>query len=560
MRWKVLALVLGAAVIVGGCGGGDESGKGDGKGDQKAGAAKTDGGATTAPGSATNASVKRADSDIREPAVAGLWYPADRRELAKAVDSLLTATVAGVPGKVRGIIVPHAAYPFSGITAAVAFKQVMGQNIDTVYLLGASHTATYDGASIPPFKAFRTPLGDVPVSPKAAELAKAKPFVGAPFVEIKQRPAKPDDCSKLAPPAGQETPHTWEHSIECQLPFLQWTLKGFQLVPILYGRVDPDAVARALIDKIDDKSLIVVSTDLSHYHPIDEAKSLDAWSIKAVQEMDLPTMAKQQACALPAVMTLMQIAKDRGWKPYVLDYRTSGDVSDKAAKDRVVGYMAVVFTEGPAKEEPLAGPEKEFLLKLARMTAASVVQGKGLPKVDRASLTPNLLTPKGAFVTLKEDNKLRGCMGYTVALKPLYLTVMETAANAAVRDGRFKPVTPDELDKIVFEISVLTLPKSIYYNTPPDLLTALRPKVDGVVLEVPVVNQGRQTLAQSVYLPAVWEEIPDPEKFMNMLSQKAGLVPNAWRQPQARVLTFQADEFKEPKAGGPAPAATAPAK
>jgi hypothetical protein len=566
MRWNVLALVLGAALIVGGCGGGDEggksNGKGDQKGDQKAGAAKTEGGTTTAPGLAptTAPAVKRADSDtVREPAVAGLWYPADPRELVRAVDGLLTATVAGVPGKVRALIVPHAAYPFSGITAAVAFKQVMGQDINTVYIMGSSHTAMYDGASIPAFKVFRTPLGDVPVSPKAAELAKTKPFVGAPFVDTK-RPARLEDCSKLAPPAGQETPHTWEHSIEAQLPFLQWTLKNFQIVPILYGRVDPDAVALALAGKIDDKSLIVVSTDLSHYHPYDEAHALDAWCVKAIQDMDLDTMAKQEACARPAILTLMQIAKDRGWKPHVLDYRTSGDASAKADKDRVVGYMAVVFTEGgEEKDVPLTAPEKEFLLKLARVTVAAVVQGKGLPTVDRASLTPSLLTPKGAFVTIKEDDKLRGCVGYTMAVKPLYLTVMETAANAAVRDARFKPVTADELDKIVLEVSVLTLPKSIYYNSPPDLLAALRPKVDGVVLEVPVVSQGRQTLAQAVYLPSVWEEIPEPGKFMDQLSKKAGLVPDAWRQPQARVLTFQADDFKETKTPGPA-ATTKPAK
>lgn len=566
MRWNVLAVVLGLAVIVGGCGGGDESGKGDGKGDKKEAAAKAgDGtGAAVTPGAAgatagqpASAPVKRADSDVREPAVAGLWYPADPRELVRAVDGLLTATVAGVPGKVRGMIVPHAAYPFSGITAAVAFKQIMGQEINTVYVLASSHTAMYDGASIPPFKSFRTPLGDVLLSPKAAELAKTKPFVGAPFVDVK-RAGKLEDYSKLAPPAGQETPHTWEHSIEAQLPFLQWTLKSFQLVPILYGKVDPDAVARALIEKLDDKSLIVVSTDLSHYHPYDEARALDAWCLQSVRDMDLATMAKQEACARPGVLTLMQIAKDKGWKPYLLDYRTSGDVP-KADKDKVVGYMSVVFTEGgDEKEEALTAAEKEFLLKLARMTVTCVVQGKPLPKVDRPSLTPKLMTPKGAFVTLKEDDKLRGCVGYTVALKPLYLTVMETAANAALRDSRFKPVTADELDKLVFEISVLTLPRSIYYNAPTDLLKALRPKVDGVVLEVPVVAQGRQTLAQAVYLPSVWEEIPDPEKFMSMLSQKAGLQPDAWRAPQARVLTFQADDFKEAKAAG-AGATTKPA-
>ena len=148
MRCKALVLVLAAAVMVAGCGGGDDSsksGKG-GTGDQKAGAGKTGTPTTTAPAPAT-AAVKRADGDVREPAVAGAWYPANSRDLLATVDGYLASTAAGVSGKVRGLIVPHAGYQFSGLTAAVAYKQIMGQSFNTVIVMGPSHTAAYEGVS-----------------------------------------------------------------------------------------------------------------------------------------------------------------------------------------------------------------------------------------------------------------------------------------------------------------------------------------------------------------------------------------------------------------------------
>ncbi len=566
MNWKVWVSLV--ALALAGCGGGStdsstdsnaaETGEGtsvvnvkiDG-GDEQAGSAGEDvtaGTPTTAPGQIVPGGTPMAgqpvDGAYREAAVAGLWYPRDARKLATTVDALLTGTVAGVPGKVRAIIAPHAGYEFSGITAAVAYKQLMGQDTNTAIVLAPSHTATFAGASIPQVEGYRTPLGPMKLSPKAAELAGTMPFRPAPSVEAK-RPQWWSQSSKGAPPAGKATPHTWEHSLEAQLPFLQWTLKACRLVPVLYGDVDPAAVAEALGPHIDDKTVVVASSDLSHDNPYEVARSLDAWCVKAVRELDIATMSRQSACGKGPILTVMHLAKERGWKPYVLDYRTSAQ-SPRGNKDSVVGYMSVVFTEGAyEKPEPLGKREKVFLLQLARATATRVVQGKPVPKVSRGSLPPKLLEPRGVFVTLNKKGKLRGCIGYTIAVKPLYLAVMETAANAAMRDRRFKPVQPPELGQIEFEVSVLTTPQPIYYNQPSDLLKALRPNVDGVVLEVPVAVRGKRTIARAVYLPTVWKQIPEPAKFMQQLSAKAGLPPNAWRSPAAKVLTFQAEDFRE---------------
>jgi len=531
---KRKALLMAVALVFVGCGG-----------DNDEGANKPAGPPAVAPATAP---ARRADGTVREPAVAGLWYPDAPQELARTLNALLSQTVADVGGKVRAMIVPHAGWRFCGITAAVAFKQLMGQDVRTAIILAPSHTSSFPGASVPNVQAYRTPLGFVRVAPKAAELARLEPFTTAPLLRAR-RPPWWQQASKLAPPEGKDTPHTWEHSLETQLPFLQWVLGSFQLVPVVYGdSVDPAKAADVLSRFLDDGTVVIASSDLSHYHPYDMARSLDAWVVKAVREMDLKAMSGQEACGKMPILTVMRLAKERGWKPRVLDYRNSGDVPD-GNKDRVVGYMSAVFVEeGAAKSEPLTDADRKFLLGLARRTATAFLNNQPPPRVDRSVLSASLLKPKGCFVTLKNKEELRGCTGYTRPVQPLYVAVMEMAVNAA-RDRRFrsKPVTAAELDAIRIEISILTVPRPIYYNTPSDLLERLRPNVDGVTLEVPVVVKGRRALASAVYLPSVWKEIPEPEKFMDQLSLKAGLPANAWRQQQARIRIFQVEEFKETK-------------
>jgi AmmeMemoRadiSam system protein B/AmmeMemoRadiSam system protein A len=524
MKWKVWLAV--GALALAGCGG-DKNGNGDSNDGSSQGGI--------------------AGKDVREAAVAGLWYPGDAETLGKFVDALLTAATQKVPGKVRALICPHAGYRYSGVTAAAAYKQLLGSDVDTAIVLAPSHTGFFRGASIPAVKAYRTPLGLIPLSPRARELAGVPPF----SLEVKTSVKRPDwwqKAPKEAPPYGQDTPHTWEWSLESQLPFLQRALSKFQLVPALCGEVDPVQMAEVLAPRLDGRTVVIASSDLSHYHPYSMAKSLDLWCVKAVRELDVKAMAQQEACGKSAILAVMHLAKKKGWKPVVLDYRNSGDIP-KGNRDRVVGYMSAVFVEEGAKDgTPLTDADRRILLDLARKSAAAAAGNKPLPAVERSLLSRQLLAPKAVFVTLHKDGKLRGCIGYTAAVKPLYQAVIEAAANAAVRDRRFLPLKPEELPGIRLEVSILGEPKAIYYNQPSDLLARLRPKIDGVVLEVPVVLRGRRGVARGVYLPSVWEEIPDPEKFMQSLSRnKAGLSPDAWRQPAARVRIFQVEAFQEPK-------------
>lgn len=245
------------------------------------------------------------------------------------------------------------------------------------------------------------------------------------------------------------------------------------------------------------------------------------------------------------VLTLMRIAKQRGWKPVLLDYRTSAD-APHGSRESVEGYMAVAFVEpGAAASAPLTGPEKTFLLTLARKMASASVQGTAMPKIDRPSLPPSLIRPRGAFVTILKDGRLRRCAGFAAPGKPLYQAVIEGALNASAADPRYKPITPDELGQCTFAISVLSNPKPIYYNSPSDLLRALRPDIDGVVVEIPVRAGKQVSVSTAVFLPVMWKDVPEPEKFMDSLCREAGLPADAWRRPQAKILTFQCEDFVE---------------
>lgn len=267
---------------------------------------------------------------VREPAVAGRFYPGDKAKLAKMIDGFLAQVRGEEVPKLRALISPHAGYIYSGPTAAYAYKQLIGKDIRTAIVLAPSHTARFQGASIPDADAYRTPLGLVEISRVADELAKAKPFVRAPKCRLRG--------------GRQGTPHTVEHSLEVQLPFLQKVLKKFQLVPVVFGQVDPKAVAEKLADRLDEKTILIASSDLSHYKPYEAAIRTDRRCIDAIRALNAKGIQPEHACGRGPILTLMHLAKAKGWKVRLLDYRNSGDTAGD--KSGVVGYAAIAFYGG----------------------------------------------------------------------------------------------------------------------------------------------------------------------------------------------------------------------
>jgi hypothetical protein len=471
---------------------------------------------------------------VRAPAVAGLFYPAQESVLSKTIDGLLEGAPAHHIPHLRGLVCPHAGYPYSGPTAAIAYKMLAGRDIQTVIILGPSHYALFEGASVPNTDAYQTPLGNVPISAKARQLARTRPFVLEPQCLV-QRPGWWTQSPKPAPVPGEDTPDTWEHSVEVQVPFLQKTLTNFTILPVVFGEVDPEQAARVLAGVIDDKTIVVASSDLSHYYTYDEAKKLDARCIKAICDLNIDEMKTQEACGKLPILTLMHLAREKGWKTQLLDCRNSGDTAGD--KSRVVGYAAIAFYE-PAPQN-FGAKERKFLLDLARQTLARVAANRDSPgpPVNARDLSPRLSETKGCFVTLTENGELRGCIGHILPQEALYQAVEDNARNAATRDPRFQPVRPEEVKKIKIEISVLTEPQPLSFKSPEDLLNKLEPGEDGVVLRIGPYG--------ATFLPQVWEQLPDKAEFLSHLAQKAGCAPDDWRGRNVSVSIYHVEAFEE---------------
>ncbi|HNQ90099.1 MAG TPA: AmmeMemoRadiSam system protein B [Verrucomicrobiota bacterium] len=476
---------------------------------------------------------------VREPAVAGLFYPRDPAELGRVIDRLLASVQPTPVQGLRAVICPHAGYTYSGPTAAHAYALLKHAPVHTVIVLAPSHYAGFRGACVSSADVFRTPLGDVPVARDLAEkLVQSPPFIREGPCRV-QRPTWARQSSRPIPPDGTESPDTWEHSDEVQVPFLQRALGKFRLLTIVMGDVDPAAVAQGLGKHLDPQTLIVVSSDLSHFHPDQAARTLDAQCTDAILRLDTEQMAAQEACGRGPILTLMHLARSRHWKPALLDYRNSGDTGGD--KSRVVGYAALAFSDAgatPPSHDACTPEDRQRLLRLARQTLAAVTADRPLPEIDPREYPGALSAPRGCFVTLTLDGSLRGCIGNLQPRGPLCEAVRDNARNAALRDPRFPPVGPSEVDRIEIEISVLTEPRPLAFTSPEDLLAKLQPHRDGVILQI-----GSST---ATYLPQVWEQVPDKEQFLRSLSQKAQRDPEDWRREGTRVQTYQVEAFKQP--------------
>ncbi len=468
---------------------------------------------------------------IREPAVAGLFYPKDPAELSREIDACLAgAKATAFDGELKALICPHAGYPYSGPVAGYAYRLLAGREYDTVVVMGPSHYADLRAASVTNATVFRTPLGDVPISPKGLLLAQSNPFALEPRCYV-QRPDWWLQSSRAAP--AVDTADTWEHSVEVEIPFLQRTLKSFQLLSVVMGEVDTAKAAAALGKIVDDRTLIIASSDLSHYYPYATAQELDERCVKAICDLDVAAMETQEACGRIPILTLLHLARERGWKACLLDRRNSGDTAGD--KSRVVGYAAIAFY-APAPETFTAA-DRRYLLELARRTVREVAAGGNPPDISAASLAPKFTAAKGCFVTLTKRGDLRGCVGYIRAQGPLYQAVIDNARNAAISDPRFPPVSPGEVDRLEIEISVLTEPQPLAFTSPAELLQKLQPHQDGVVLQI----GGRG----ATYLPQVWDQLPDKADFLDNLSAKAGCDPADWRKPGTSVFIYHVEAFKE---------------
>lgn len=473
--------------------------------------------------------VMASPTEVREPAVAGGFYPGNENVLRRTVEDLIAkADVQSVPGKVIGLISPHAGYMYSGAIAAHAYKIIKGLDFESVVIVAPSHYAHFQGCSVYPSGAYKTPLG----------LAIIDSI-------ITKRLMESDKIISFYPKA-----HLREHSIEVQIPFIQVVLPKAKIVPILMGDQSVETcrrLANAIANAVKGKNVVLIaSSDLSHFYDYDRAVQMDRVVIDDVQRFDYEELGRDlekrtaEACGGGAMITVMMASKQLGAdQSMILKYANSGDVTGDHSS--VVGYLSsVFFSKGSRKQEPerseqvgidlgIGEKEKLELLKIARQSIEANVNGLPVPEFQVESEI--LKKQMGAFVTLTKKGELRGCIGNIVGTGPLFLTVSKMAIAAASEDPRFPPVRKHELDDIVVEISVLTPLKEI--RGPEDIVIGR----DGLYIE--------KGMNHGLLLPQVATEYGwGREEFLDHTCIKAGLKPGSWQQG-ARIYSFSAQIFNE---------------
>lgn len=459
---------------------------------------------------------------VRPAAVAGSFYPSEPQALRAAVGAhLAQAGAARLDAPCpKMLVVPHAGYAYSGAVAALAYAQLAPHraNIRRVVLLGPVHRVAVRGMAAPGAEHFETPLGQVRIDQAAlTQLADLPQLV-------------------VADPA-----HAREHSLEVQLPFLQ-TLLGndFTLLPLAVGDAQA-AEVDAVLERLwgGEETLIVISSDLSHYLPYGAARERDAATLQRISRF-ASDLAGDEACGARALNGALRAARRHGLLPRLLGARNSADATG-SGHERVVGYAALAF-EPPAVPDRASvdeGATQAGLGPSLLATARAAIAGALGLEAPPAPAHPALARPGATFVTLHDAMRgLRGCIGQLEATRPLGVDVQANARAAAFRDPRFAPVTGAEFAALHLEVSLLSpLQPLPVAPTAIESAAGLQPGVDGVLL------QWRER--RSTFLPQVWQQIADPEAFMQALLRKAGLPRDFWAKDM-RLWRYRVDAYEEP--------------
>lgn len=444
----------------------------------------------------------------RPAAVAGSFYPADPVVLKNMLADMIGKAVATGPAP-KAMILPHAGYIYSGETAARGYGLLRDahQQIKRVVLLGPTHRVAIRGLATVSSSAFETPLGKIPIDQPGVARALELPQV-----------------------VIMDEAHAQEHSLEVHLPFLQTILDDFSLLPFAVG----DATANEVSEVIEclwggDETLIVISSDLSHFHDYETAVKRDQKTSQAIEALRLEDISHHDACGATPINGLLQLARRQHFGISLIDYRNSGDTA--GSKDSVVGYGAYILNpkktqqgqstgESPAKGARYTWQDGQALLTLARQSITQGLSTGSALSVDPSLFDAHLQQQRACFVTLKKNGQLRGCIGSLEACQPLVSDVAHNAWAAAFKDPRFPPLTRDELDAIEIHLSLLSVPEPMAFSSEADLISQLRPQIDGLILE----DQGHR----GTFLPSVWESLSQREQFWNELKRKANLPYDHW--------------------------------
>jgi MEMO1 family protein len=438
--------------------------------------------------------MKSQAQSVHPAQVAGLFYPAEDLRLRDLIGEArkLARPDGDVAPKV--VIAPHAGLVYSGSVAATAFGPWTKRTDPPrrIVIVGPAHRVAFRGLAIHPAAAWSTPLGEAKVARDLLlRLAEARAA------------------------AVDARPFAGEHSIEMHLVMLQAMLPApFEILPILVGDAEPSRVADALrLVWGGPETVIAVSSDLSHFLGRASAEAIDSDTGRRIEMLEASSLDGGRACGFLPIRGALEIAAERDMRASGLHRATSADAGADAS--RVVGYGA--FAIEYAASARLAEADRALLLStaMAGLAAAARRGGRAPTLALDGRLSPPLSSMRAAFVTLTQGKTLRGCMGSPAPRRPLIEDVMLNAVQAGFSDPRFPPLTEAELGGVRLDVLILSHPWAIPAATEAQLVAALEPDRDGLIL-----GSGRK---RAIFLPSVWGRLPDGREFVRHLLAKAGL-------------------------------------
>jgi AmmeMemoRadiSam system protein B/AmmeMemoRadiSam system protein A len=428
--------------------------------------------------------------------VAGTFYPADPEALRALVAHMGKRARADGGVEPKLVAAPHAGVVYSGSVAATAFAAWArrAEPPTRIVMVGPAHRVAFQGLAIHPARGWSTPLGEAKV---ARDLHIRLAEAGAAAVDAR--------------------PFAGEHALEMHLVMLQALLPApFEILPILVGDASHAEVAAALrLVWGGPETVVSVSSDLSHFLDQRSARAIDDDTARRIETLDADALDGRRACGHLPLGAALRLAAECDLRVSGLHLATSADVG--ANPRSVVGYGAFAFEYAASARLPEA--DRTFVLSAAAASLAAAAQGHGrAPSVAvQGALSPTLTSMRGAFVTLSEKGRLRGCVGSPAPVRPLIEDVTLNAVHAGHGDRRFAPLSASELDGLTIDVSILSHPRPIPAGSEAELVEALEPDRDGLIL-----GKGRR---RALFLPSVWRQLPDARDFVQRLLTKAGLDP-----------------------------------
>ena len=426
---------------------------------------------------------------IKQPSVQGKFYTNKKEELVSELKSFENNLEKLYPITTRAVIVPHAGYYFSG---QLAFEGInyLSEKTKNIFIFAPSHRYPLEGLALSGYDEWLTLLGQIPVNQEINKILE-KEF----SAQIN------DDVFE------------GEHAVEIQVPIIQTIFQNVNIIPILVGKERFSVISDIINYFWQDKSnSFIISSDLSHFLKDKEARSVDEITANMIEEKEIGDFNYQQACGAVGILGLVYFANQWNFDLIRVGLINSSDKTGD--KDRVVGYGCWILSE-ESKNNFLEKHYKDYILDICQKS----IQLKLDNKYVSFEKIPPVLNQKGAsFVTLEKNGRLRGCIGSIIAHRTLIDDLVENAKNAAFKDPRFLPVTKEEFDDLEIFVSLLSVPQKMSFTDEQDLLDQIQPFEDGLIIKLDNY--------QSVYLPSVWEQLPDKEDFLKSLKVKAGLPSN----------------------------------